>query len=61
MDLFTFLGNNISSTEIDVNIHQDMNYNWQVVDHIEIWSVCLNKIGFTTMWMRHRDANKMYR
>ena len=57
------LGNNVSSTECDVNIVQA-----KVLTAVDRLSIRWNKIGFlpsggcvnTLIWMQHMDADKTY-
>ena len=41
VDQWTYRGNNISSTESDVNIHigEGVDRYWPAFDHMEIWSL----------------------
>ena len=66
MDNFTYLGNSVSSTESDANIHQTKA--WIATDRLSvIWKSDLaGKTGFlpcsgclnTNLWMYYMDAEK---
>ena len=66
VDRFTYLSSNILSTESNVNIH--IAKVWTDIDHMEVWSIRLNKTGFLPrcgcvniiVWMHHIDTNKMH-
>ena len=69
VDKFTYLGSNISSTEMDVDIR--LAKAWTTIDWLliiwksylsdkikrDFFSGCFN----TTVWMHHMDANKTHR
>ena len=63
-DLFTYLGSNIFTTEMDVN-WKGMDYYWQVVDQMKIWFLWkkdilpgINHIS-TTVWLHFMDFIEM--
>ena len=69
IDKFTYIISSVSSTESDVDISSKcVDFYWLVIDHMEVWFIQWNKMGFlpgcgyvsTTVWMHHMDTNKAH-